>query len=274
MNDQARARRMPREIAPGVFWFGECLEMDWHGQVLHNYQSMYLVTGETCSLLVDSSHPQYFHLLAAQLEELLARPDVPELRYLFITHSETPHAGGVARLMEHYPELILCGDVTDAHLYAPRFASRSTDEALTGDGIDLGGTRFRAVPAVIRDHINTCWGFDSARRVLFSADGQAYAHYHEPDQCGCLAEEADTLDIADMTTLFAELALYWTRFVDMEPYITRLDELIADLDVRMIAPTHGLPIGNLTATMPAVRAGLRAGAAANPEGDTYFASFS
>jgi hypothetical protein len=37
----------------------------------------------------------------------------------------------------------------------------------------------------------------------------------------------------------------WTRHVDIEPYIDRLNEFIFDgLDVQIIAPTHGLPILN------------------------------
>ena len=60
-----------------------------------------------------------------------------------------------------------------------------------------------------------------------------------------------------MTGLFAELALYWTRFSDMEPHIAQLSALIAELDVALIAPTHGLPITDLRRTVPLVLDGLR-----------------
>ena len=63
--------------------------------------------------------------------------------------------------------------------------------------------------------------------------------------------------LADMTGLFAELALYWTRFSDMEPYIDRLTALLRDLDVDLIAPTHGLPISDVAVTAPRVLDGLR-----------------
>jgi hypothetical protein len=48
------------------------------------------------------------------------------------------------------------------------------------------------------------------------------------------------------------------QYIDIEPYVKRLDELIFDeLDVAVIAPTHGLPIGDPKATLPAVREGYR-----------------
>ncbi len=127
-----------------------------------------------------------------------------------------------------------------------------------GAEIDLGGTAMRICPSVIRDLPSTVWGFDTARRVLFPGDGFAYAHYHDAGHCGQTAEEAHDQPSPAMTSLFAEAALYWTRFSDMRPYVERLDEFIAgDLGgVRLVAPTHGLPITDLEATMPRVRAGL------------------
>jgi hypothetical protein len=62
-----------------------------------------------------------------------------------------------------------------------------------------------------------------------------------------------------MTGLFADLALYWTRFTDMTPYIERLNALLTELRVARIAPTHGLPILEPEATVPAVLDGLIAG---------------
>jgi hypothetical protein len=58
---------------------------------------------------------------------------------------------------------------------------------------------------------------------------------------------------------FGLLAFHWTQFVDIEPYVERLDRLVFDeLDTAMIAPTHGLPIRDPATTMAEIRAGLRA----------------
>jgi hypothetical protein len=63
---------------------------------------------------------------------------------------------------------------------------------------------------------------------------------------------------AEMAATFAERALYWMVFTDMEPYIQRLDQLIfTDLEVKMIAPTHGMPITDSAQTCPLIYDGLR-----------------
>jgi flavorubredoxin len=136
-----------------------------------------------------------------------------------------------------------------------------------GDAIDLGGRSLMAVEPVIRDLRTTWWGFDTRERVLFPGDGFAYSHYHEDGHCGLVAEEATTLDLPDVSAVFADLALFWTKFANMEAYCDRLDHLIARLGVKTIAPTHGLPITDVTRTVPKVKEGLKAGARA-PESGT------
>jgi flavorubredoxin len=245
---------LPRELVPGVFWLGECMEQPWRGTLLHGYNSVYLVRGERHSLLVEAGHPQDLPRIEAQLEGLLAAAG-PPLRYLFSTHQETPHSSGIARILRRHPEVEVCGDVRDHHLFFPDFADRLRPLRV-GDSLDLGGREVVIVEAVIRDLVSTQWAFDSGARVLFPGDGFAYSHYHEAGMCGCLAEEAEDLELAEMTGLFADLALYWTRFTDMRPYVERLQRTLAEWEVELIAPTHGLPIADLARTVPAVLEGL------------------
>jgi hypothetical protein len=48
------------------------------------------------------------------------------------------------------------------------------------------------------------------------------------------------------------------EYVDIEPYLKRLDELVFnELQAELILPTHGLPIGDPHATLPYIREGLR-----------------
>jgi hypothetical protein len=53
----------------------------------------------------------------------------------------------------------------------------------------------------------------------------------------------------------------------MNVYCDRLDHLIERLDVKVIAPTHGLPITDVKATVPKVQEGLKL-AALMPESGT------
>src|SRR5262249_60484789 len=133
-----------------------------------------------------------------------------------------------------------------------------------GDAIDLGERSLMAVEPVIRDLRTTWWGFDTRERVLFPGDGFAYSHYHLDGHCGLLAEEAVSLDLPDVSAVFADLALFWTKFADMDAYCERLDRLIERRSVQTTAPPHGLPITHAKAPVPKGQDGLK-GAALAPD---------
>ena len=244
---------LPRELAPGVFWLGACEEFHFKGDVIHSGDSLFLIVGDDASLLVEAGLPNDHSIVAEHLDELLA--GAPDLRYIWPTHQETPHAGGIGRLLERYPTATVRGNVKDYHLFFPQFEDRFVTMDV-GERLDLGGTEFVAVAPVIRDLITTQWGFDTRSRTLFTGDGFAYAHHHSADQCGRLAEEVSELDIPDMTGLFTDQSLTWARYTRMEPYVERLEQMLTELDVRVVAPTHGLPIRDLPAIMPSIAAGL------------------
>lgn len=245
---------LPREIAPDVYWLGDCLEQRYQGKIYHSYNSAFLIVGTEAAMLVETGHPKDFPVIERQMISILDKTSVP-LRYMFLTHQETPHSGGVGRMFARYPELTVHGDISDYHLAFPQHADRLRAMEI-GDAIDLGNRKFKAVEPVVRDLRTSLWGFDTAGAVLFPGDGFAYSHYHWDGHCGRVAEEADTLDLIDTSAVFAELALFWTNFADMSLYVEKLDALLDELNVSVIAPTHGLPILDPETTVPKVAEGL------------------
>ena len=245
---------LPREIADGVFWLGDCLEQFHKGRSYHSYNAAFLLCGNDASMLIETGHPKDFPDIERQMIELLTADRAP-LKYLFITHQETPHSGGLGRVFQNWPDITVHGDIADYHLAFPQHANRLVPMEV-GDEIDLGGRKFVAVEPVIRDLRTTLWGFDTGANCLFPGDGLAYSHYHHDGHCGLVAEEATSLDLEDVLAVFAERALYWTTTTDMNIYVDELEALLDELGVETIAPTHGLPVTDLVRTMPKVRDGL------------------
>ena len=245
---------LPREISPGIFWLGVCHEQHHWGKVFHSYNAAFLLVGSEGSILIETGHQGDFPIVSQQVRDILAKKG-SKLKHLFLTHQETPHAGGIGRMLKAYPDMTVHCDVSDYHLSFPEEAHRLKDMEI-GDVIDLGDRQFTTVEPVIRDLRTSLWGFDTGARALFPGDGFAYSHYHWDGHCGKIAEEATSLDLSEVSAVFAERALFWTRFVDMNIYVDRLEELLEELDVAIVAPSHGLPILDLSTTMPKVREGL------------------
>jgi len=248
---------LPRELAPGVHWLGDCFVFPPHpGEELqHAYTSVYLVEGAERSLVVDTGNPRDWPAVERHLDERLAA-GAPPVEWIFPTHVEVAHAGNTGRLLAKFPDARLVADLHDHHLVNPDLTDRFV-HVRVGDRVDLGGRRFEFVDAVFRDLASTLWGYDTGAGVLFCGDGLGFGHYHAAEHCGRLTEEIPDLPIQELTGQFLEAALYWTRLKSAAPHIARLEQLIAiDLDVRLIAPAHGSPITDPGATVPRILEGL------------------
>ena len=125
-----------RELAPGIFWLPACQEHAYMGSLLHSCNSVYLVFGTACSLLVEAGHPRDLDAIEEELSVLLRA--APELRYVFTTHIQTGSASGAERWLRRWPRAELCGDVHDLHLVFPRLEHRLRPLEV-GESLDLGG---------------------------------------------------------------------------------------------------------------------------------------
>lgn len=248
---------LPREILPGLAWLGACTAIGYRDDVVHSYHAVYVLSGSDASLIVDTGPPKDWPILERQLDAVLARGR-PPVRYLVPTHTEVPHCGSLGRLMAKFPDAVVAGDVRDFHLFFPGSEARLRRMGV-GERIDLGGgTGYEFVDAVIRDIDTSLWGYDSGSRTLFTGDGFAYAHHHRAGQCGLVTEEMPDLPIGELTALFAEYALYWMNFTDLENHLRRIDELLTTHPVAVVAPGHGSPIMEPAVTLDVIRAGLLA----------------
>ena len=46
--------RLPRELVEGIVWLGDCLPQPVEADILHSYDSLFLIKGEDASLLVEA----------------------------------------------------------------------------------------------------------------------------------------------------------------------------------------------------------------------------
>lgn len=246
---------LPREIASGVYWLGDCMLWPAPDHLEHSYTATFLIAGRDASLIVDTGHPKDWAVTRKQLEKLFAQ-GVPPLKWIFPTHPEVTHCGNLGRLLDTFPDANAVGDMRDIHLIWPHHVDRLIEKK-EGEFIDLGDRKFHFVEAVFRDLINSMWGYDEQQQVLFSGDGMGFGHYHGAEHCAKFVEEIPDLPIAELTGQFLEYALYWSRMKSLEPKIARLNRLMeVEYPTRLVAGAHGSPVSDPEATMPRVKAGM------------------
>lgn len=242
-------RTLPWEIKPGIYWMGGCVPGDVDERPVHSSHHQFLITGTEKVLLVDTWFPSMWPQLERQLDEVLGDRQVD---YLFATHQEIPHCGNIPRLLEKYPNLTIIGDMRDYHLYFPNDTDHFEHKD-AGEGVDLGGGyRFTVVPAILKDHNATYWGYEESQRVLFCSDGFQHPHFpadinpeklpdisvHTPGQCNRTTAEVGEIDV-ELTALIFRLAFFELRYVSPEETFARVDELLKEYPADIIGPTHG-----------------------------------
>ena len=253
--------RLPREIAPGIFWLGGCLGgAVKDGRTIHIHLSNYLIMGETTTLLVDTGAPSTWLALQAQLKDTLGSR---HLDWVFSSHPEFPHSANLGHILDAFPTAKAIGDIRDYHLYYPRHTDRLVSREV-GDSLDLGGGyTFTFVDAVLKDLPSTMWGYESKTQTLFVVDGFGYSHRaavtpeldeptHLPGECALTIEEIPGPVEIDNATFILRTALYWSRYVRADKIIGDIRMLIERYPTRVIAPAHGNVITDVASILPIV----------------------
>jgi glyoxylase-like metal-dependent hydrolase (beta-lactamase superfamily II) len=255
---------LPREIAPGIFWLGDCFEILTPYGPMHSHVSAFLLRGAERSLLVDTGTPVHWPAIERQLDQVLG--DRP-LDLLVPTHPEPAHAGNLVRLLEKYPAARLAGDLRDYHLALPGHAGR-LDPMPVYSRLELGGLSFVFLPAPLKDLSSTRWGHEELQRVMFVGDGLAYTHLgadpasdeialHRAGECALLTTELEAPPRAETAALFTQAAFWWARFVDARPLFAELEALLERHPSVLVAPAHGNVIADVERVMPIIEEGFR-----------------
>jgi hypothetical protein len=251
---------LPREIAPGIYWLGDCLEVEYRGEIIHGHASAYLLMGARETLLVDTGHPIHWQRVEHDLAQVLGSRG---LDWIVPTHAELPHAGNLHRLARRYPGSRVLGDVRDYHLFFPQLAGRFR-EWPKDQPLDLGGGyQVVLVDAPLKDLVTTQWAYETSQQVLFVADGFGYMHArpdlgsdqptHRPGECSMLSTEWPEPPGIEHAAFLTRAALNWTRFVDDAEVFEAVASVLDRYPPRLVAPAHGNVIADFDAFFPIVR---------------------
>jgi flavorubredoxin len=219
----------PRQIIPGVLAVGA---QDFDRRLFDSliplpdgtsYNS-YLVRGRDKTALIDTVEPAMLRVLEACLK------DVTRIDYLISNHTEQDHSGSIPWVLERYPGAqLLCSEpakpmlVDHLGLDAGKVRTVADEEQL-----DLGGKTLRFIYTPWVHWPETMSTYLEEDKVLFSCDwfGSHMA------QTGLFVDGVDSI-LAEAKRYYAEIMMPFRKIVQKN-----LDK-IRDLDIRLIAPSHG-----------------------------------
>ncbi|MEM3545579.1 MAG: FprA family A-type flavoprotein [Candidatus Bathyarchaeia archaeon] len=218
-------------ISRNVYWVGV---KDWNRRLFDaliplprgTSYNAYLVLGEEKNALIDTVNPGFERELERKIRSLV---DPGEIEYIVMNHAEPDHAGAIPYLMKVATKAKLVA--TSRGVKMARIFYNVSEERMKmvadQERLSLGGKTLRFIEAPMLHWPETMFTYVEEDGILFSCD---FFGSH-------LAEGIYGDDVED---LLIHAQKYWGEI--MMPFRAMAQrglEKLKDLDVKVIAPSHG-----------------------------------
>lgn len=221
----------PRKLKADVYWIGA---VDWDRRIFDEliplpdgttYNS-YLVTGSEKTALIDTVDPTMTDVLINNLNEL----DIKNIDYVVANHAEQDHSGSLPQILKQYPnsEVLAtpqCKTLLQNLLLIPEDRITAVKERET---LSLGDKTLEFIHAPWVHWPETMVTYLPEDNILFTCDLFG-SHLATSD-----------LYVTDEATIYDAAKRYYAEI--MMPFRTIIHrnlKKIEDLEIEMIAPSHG-----------------------------------
>ena len=218
-------------ISENVYWVGKIDDRDvpFHRLTLTKgttYNSYLLMTEKPTIIdTVDISFGREF------VENLKTLVDLEKIKYIVINHTEPDHSGGLGALAAKAKNaVIVCTEPAVYELKEMyKLHNREFLIVKSGDTLDIGGKTLKFIETPYLHTEETMITYCEEDKVLFPCDIFS-THVANYEYFNDLAKE----DITEDFTVYYSLIMHPHR-----RYVQEMIEKIKDLDIRIIAPSHG-----------------------------------
>ena len=220
------------EIKPDIYWVGA---IDWDLRKFHGYNTprgtsynAYLIIDDKITL-IDTVKHYLFNEMLKRIKEIV---DPSKIEYIVSNHVEMDHSGSITKLLEICPNAkIITSTRGEKGLYLHYKKDLNFKVVNSGDKLNIGKKTlsFFHIPMVHWPDSMVTYILEDKLLLPNDAFGQHIAS----------AERFD--DELEWGILKDEASKYYANIV--MPYgdqVKKALELLANLDIKMIAPSHGI----------------------------------
>lgn len=226
---------MIRRVVADLYQIGEHVETSFGFEAVRTY---ILLNGGR-PILVDCGSHLHREEIMSELHSLLG-DTVPE--YLFLTHSELPHAGNMASVAQKWPGIkVLVSSVMLPYIEVlPVLPPEQMIQVKPGSQIELPLRTFEFVDALLKDQPGSQWIYDSLTATLFTGDG--FGYFHPSDAIDRFSDEIEGGITAAQFQDYHHVAFRFLRWIEPDRLNRDLDHMFRRRTIDVIAPIHGSAI--------------------------------
>jgi len=205
----------------------------------HEAINVYVLLNGNRPVLIDCGSHLHRAAIMSHLENLLAGR-VPE--YIFLTHSELPHAGNIAAIVQKWPHIkVMISNIMLPYIEVlPVLPLEQMIQVVPGSRLDFPGRTLEFVDALLKDQPGSQWIYDHRTRTLFTGDG--FGYYHSPQTAHKFSDEIPGGIRESQFRRYHQTAFRFLRWVQPHRLNADLDRMFANRPVEIIAPIHGSAI--------------------------------
>lgn len=220
------------KLAEGIYWVGV---VDWNVRNFHGYSTprgtsynAYLVVDEKIALIDAVKEP----FAAELLDHISNYVDPSKIDYVVSNHAEPDHSSALPAVMQAAPNATLVASPKGHEALDLHFRSAWEKATVkTGDSISLGKHELQFILTPMAHWPDSMFTYIPGEQILFSMDafGQHIGSVERFDD-----EFGKVASLMEARKYYANILMYLTR-----PVQNAL-KAAADLDIRMLATSHGV----------------------------------
>lgn len=188
------------------------------------------------TLLIDTLGPAQHDTVLETLNDLLVGRS---LDYLWISHTELPHAANTSAIRRAYPKLEVITVSGHDH-----YEVHGLGDALQldyGAKIELGDHTIEIIKPLFVDHALTQWIYEHKTGFLCPVDWALNAHNEH--QCFRFMDEMEQVGYSPErfmhdVSITNCVVFPWLRWADPDEIVVMIDKFFEAYDIRIFAPSH------------------------------------
>jgi flavorubredoxin len=216
--------------------------------------NVYALLNDDRPILIDCGSQLHRQPIMADLDQVLAGR-VPE--YIFLTHSELPHAGNISAVVQKWPQIkVMVSNVMLPYIEVlPVLPLEQMIQVVPGTRLEFPGRTLEFVDALLKDQPGSQWIYDYRTRALFTGDG--FGYYHSAEMAHKFSDEIPGGIQEAQFREYHRTAFRFLRWVQPHRFNADLERLFQRRPVEIIAPIHGCAIrGDIERHLERVKAAI------------------